>query len=236
MEIIVGRKQDTSQLKVSIGNKEKAYGSLGSVPKSVSRQHFSLTQESEPGIFILRNLNPANETKVNGVNVEQKRVTTGDDITMGVDNYPFDWDAIAEVAPRIYDISYLKEVWDSYHQQKMKIQIQQGRFNAIRSLSGLLSMGSMAAAFFESNKDEGGISIRLVLYIGAAVFTAVLFIISYLNASKIPQKQDKIDKDFRARYVCPNDKCHHFMGGQPYDVLSQTSQCPYCKARFKTQS
>ena len=131
MEIIVGRKQDTSQLKVSIGNKEKAYGSLGSVPKSVSRQHFSLTQESEPGIFILRNLNPANETKVNGVNVEQKRVTTGDDITMGVDNYPFDWDAIAEVAPRIYDISYLKEVWDSYHQQKMKIQIQQGRFNAM---------------------------------------------------------------------------------------------------------
>lgn len=235
MEIIVGRKQETSQLRISMAGKDKVVGQLGSVPKSVSRQHFSLTPEGDGKHYILRNLNPANETLVDGISVDQKRVVVGCRIEVGADRYLFDWDAIAEVAPRTYDISFLKDVWEDYHQQRMKIQIQQGRFNAIRSLTGLVSMASMAAAIFEGGKDGGGMSLRMALYIAAALFTFVAFVISYVNASKVPQKQDRIDKDFRARYVCPNDKCRHFMGNQPYDVLSQATQCPYCKVKFTVE-
>jgi hypothetical protein len=233
MEIIIGRKAETNQLKITIGKQAKVCGTEQSVPNSVSRTHFSLTSV-EGGGFTLKNLNPANETFVNGVSVESKHVTQQDKIELGAARYVFDWGLIAEVSPVLIDISPLRHVWDEYHREKMKIQVQQGRFNALKSLSGLLSMGAMAAMFFESNKEgSSGISMRMVLYGIGALFTLVVLVISFINASKIPQKQDEIDQRFRRRYVCPNPKCRHFMGNQPYDVLAQGNACPYCRAQYK---
>jgi hypothetical protein len=233
MEIIIGRKSETNQLKITIGKQAKVCGTENSVPNSVSRTHCSLTTV-EGGGFMLKNLNPANETFVNGVSVESKFVTQDDKIEMGSGHYVFDWGFIAEVSPVLIDIRPLRKVWDDYHKEKLKIQVQQGRFNAIKSLSGLLSMGAMAAMFL--SKDEGGgINLRMVLYGLGALFTLVVLIISFVNASKIPEKQDEIDRRFRRRYVCPNRKCGHFMGTQPYDVLAQGSGCPYCRAQYKAK-
>lgn len=236
MEIIVGRKPETNQLKITIGKQAKVCGTENSVPNSVSRTHFSLTTV-EGGGFTLANLNPANETFVNGVSVESKYVTQNDKIELGASHYMFDWGLIAEVSPVLIDIRPLKRVWNEYHTQKLKMQIQQGRFNAIKSLSGLLSMAAMLAMVFESNKDDGGggISIRMIIYGFAALFTLVAFVITFINAKKIPEQQDAIDRRFRKRYVCPNPKCHHFMGTQPYDVLAQGSGCPYCRAQYKAK-
>lgn len=236
MEIIIGRKPETNQLKITIGKQAKVCGTENSVPNSVSRTHFSLTS-IEGGGFTLKNLNPANETFVNGVSVESKVVTQNDKIELGASHYVFDWGFIAEVSPVLIDIRPLRKIWDDYHREKMKIQVQQGRFNAIKSLSGLLSMGAMAAMFFESNKGgaSDGISMRMVLYGIGALFTLVVLIISFVNASKIPEKQDAIDHRFRQRYICPNPKCRHFMGSQPYDVLAQGNSCPYCRAQYKAK-
>lgn len=236
MEIIVGRKPETNQLKITIGKQAKVCGTENSVPNSVSRTHFSLTTV-EGGGFTLTNLNPANETFVNGVSVESKYVTQNDKIELGASRYVFDWGLIAEVSPVLIDIRPLQRVWNEYHKEKLKIQIQQGRFNAIKSLSGLLSMAAMLAMVFESNKDDsgGGVSIRMMIYGFAALFTLVAFVITFINAKKIPEQQDAIDRRFRKRYICPNPKCRHFMGTQPYDVLAQGSGCPYCRAQYKAK-
>ena len=230
MEIIIGRNPETNQLKITIGKQSKLSGTPNSVPNTVSRTHFSLTSAPK-GAFVLKNLNPANETFVNGVSVESKQVTREDRIELGANHYQFDWGFIAEVSPVTVDIRPLKKVWENHHKEKLDIQIQQSRFNAIKSLTGLLTMGAMAAAFLNPGSESGS-SLRLYLYIGAAVFTAVAFVISFVNASKIPQKQDQLDKKFRQRYICPNPQCHHFMGNQPYDVLAQGNSCPYCKAQY----
>ena len=233
MEIIIGRKPETNQLKITIGKQAKVCGTENSVPNSVSRTHFSLTAV-EGGGFTLKNLNPANETFVNGVSVESKQVTQQDKIELGASRYVFDWGLIAEVSPVLIDIRPLHKVWNDYHKEKMKIQVQQGRFNAIKSLSGLLSMGAMAAMFL-SKEEDGGINLRMVLYGLGALFTLVVLVISFVNASKIPEKQEAIDRKFRKRYICPNPKCGHFMGNQPYDILAQGKACPYCRAQFKAK-
>jgi hypothetical protein len=103
MEIIIGRKPETNQLKITIGKQAKVCGTENSVPNSVSRTHFSLTA-IEGGGFTLKNLNPANETFVNGVSVESKQVTQLDKIELGSSRYVFDWGLIAEVSPVLIDI------------------------------------------------------------------------------------------------------------------------------------
>jgi len=236
MEIIIGRKPETNQLKITIGKQAKVCGTENSVPNSVSRTHFSLTAV-EGGGFTLKNLNPANETFVNGVSVESKQVTQQDKIELGASRYVFDWGLIAEVSPVLIDIRPLHKVWNDYNKERRKIQVQQGRFNAIKSLTGVLTMGAMIAMFFENNKDggSGGFNIRMVLYVLAIVFNIVAFVITYINASKIPEKTEALDRKFRKRYICPNPKCGHFMGNQPYDILAQGKACPYCRAQFKAK-
>jgi len=236
MEIIIGRKPETNQLKITIGKQAKVCGTENSVPNSVSRTHFSLTAV-EGGGFTLKNLNPANETFVNGVSVESKQVTQQDKIELGASRYVFDWGLIAEVSPVLIDIRPLHKVWNDYNKERRKIQVQQGRFNAIKSLTGVLTMGAMIAMFFENNKEgsSGGFNIRMVLYVLAIVFNIVAFVITYINASKIPEKTETLDRKFRKRYICPNPKCGHFMGNQPYDILAQGKACPYCRAQFKAK-
>ena len=236
MEIIIGRKPETNQLKITIGKQAKVCGTENSVPNSVSRTHFSLTA-IEGGGFTLKNLNPANETFVNGVSVESKQVTQQDKIELGASRYVFDWGLIAEVSPVLIDIRPLYKVWSDYNKERRQIQVQQGRFNAIKSLTGVLTMGAMIAMFFENNKEDssGGFNIRMALYVLAIVFNIVAFVITYINASKIPEKTEALDRKFRKRYICPNPKCGHFMGNQPYDILAQGKACPYCRAQFKAK-
>ena len=43
MELIIGRDASTSQLRITMGQQSKTFGSAGCVPMTVSRQHCSLT-------------------------------------------------------------------------------------------------------------------------------------------------------------------------------------------------
>ena len=116
MEIIIGRKPETNQLKIVIGKQAKVCGTENSVPNSVSRTHFCLTS-LEGGGFMLTNLNPANETFVNGVSVESEKVTQQDKIELGAAHYVFDWGYIAEVSPVLVDIRPLRKVWEEYNRE-----------------------------------------------------------------------------------------------------------------------
>lgn len=51
-------------------------------------------------------------------------------------------------------------------------------------------------------------------------------------ASRLPKYMDDLDKVFHEDYVCPNPRCKHFMGYQPYCDLEKNHKCPYCGAKF----
>ena len=231
MEVIIGRKDETNQLKITVGKQEKICGEPNSVPISVSRPHCSLTIGND-GSITMKNLNPQNETFVNGMGFESKQITRNDELTLGYDHYYFDWEFIEELFPVIVDIRPLRHIWLQYQEEKLKSTIKERRFNAISRISGIFTMGAMVLTFANGGTQDGGIGVRQILYYLAIVFMLAITGISYYNASKIPRKNAKLDEWFQAKYICPNKKCRHFMGNVPYNVLSQNSGCPYCKAQF----
>lgn len=225
MEIIIGRKADNSQLKVAVeGRPERAVGAVGSVPKTVSRSHFSL-QTDDQGGYKLTNLNPANETLVNGVSVETTHVKEGDRIEMGANRYVFDWKVLDAAVPKVISIKPLQAIWENYQNDRMKMQIRQGRLNAVGRVTGVLSMAGTVLAVAGNGSD-----MRLILLIVAIVTSVLVSVVTFLNASKMPKKMAELDKQFQLTYVCP--ACGVFMGNQPYHVLQQRPACPYCKAKY----
>lgn len=230
MEVIIGRKPETNQLKITVGKQEKICGEPNSVPISVSRTHCSLNIGND-GSIVMKNLNPENETFVNGIGYTSKQITRNDELTFGYDRYLFDWENIDELLPVIVDLRPLKGVWQKYQDEKMAIQIKERRFNAISRISGLFTMGAMVLTLANGGAQDG-IGLRQIMYYLAIVFMLAITAISYYNASRIPRKNAQLDEWFQAKYVCPNKKCRHFMGNVSYNVLSQNSGCPYCKAQF----
>ena len=90
MEIIIGRDEETSKLSVAIGQQRGVVGKQSSVPKSVSRQHCSITINAN-NTFELKNLKAQNVTYVNGIPIERKRVTENDVIELGEDHFLLEW-------------------------------------------------------------------------------------------------------------------------------------------------
>jgi hypothetical protein len=93
-------------------------------------------------------------------------------------------------------------------------------------------IGIMVTIVFAQSSDSKGIDLRLVFIGIGLLFILATTAIAWLKASTNADEQDRIDEEFRHRYVCPSPECHHFLGNQPFDVLIQNSRCPYCKAQF----
>lgn len=227
MEIIIGRDKDTQQLRLTIGNQSKLVGTPGSVPDYVSRQHVKLTTD-ERGGFVLTNLKATNVTYVNGLSVDSKHVSEKDKIELGPTRFPLDWSFVDQVMPKMVDIRPLEEVWNHYHETKMKYQIAERKFNALRSATGIITMAAMLASLL-----GGRGPIYYAMYGLAIGITLAFTIKAYIGSSKIPKQNDELDRDFKKRYVCPNPKCNHFLGYSSYDILSQNKNCPYCKAQYR---
>ena len=152
MVIIIGGDHTTLRLKLTITGqpKPKLTGQQGSCPLSVSRQHCSLTTCPDGG-FILANLNPRNVTYVNGMPIMSQRVTENDRIELGRDRYLLSWEVLKKVLPKPelhVDITPLQDIWETYYQTLNKMQIQQNRFNAMRGIIPVITMGALALIFF----------------------------------------------------------------------------------------
>lgn len=153
MDVLIGREGGRSRLRVSVYQQDKFCGNPGSVPKSVSRQHCKLTV-GDDGSMVIANLKPDIDTYVNGLQIEKKQISMNDRVELGQDRYLLNLDMIMNIitntVPSSYSIQHLKEVWEIYHEEKLKIQIKERRFNAISSISGVFSMSAVVLGPFLS--------------------------------------------------------------------------------------
>lgn len=237
MELTIGRESGNQRLMITTDNGKTAYyGNVGSVPKSVSRQHCKL-QVISPTEFVVTNIKSENKTMVNGLAVMQKHITINDRVELGKDNYLLSLAAIVKAfvgepgggGGKTYSISHLEKVWNDYNQAKLDAQIQQSKESAISSVSGLFSMAAILAGFFPGVP----MGVRIAIY-GVAISLAVYFFYSRVRkASYYPKLYQDIDKKFHDNYVCPNTDCRKFLGYQPFDDLKKTKKCPYCSCMFK---
>ncbi len=228
MEIIIGRDANTSQLRITMGQQSKTFGAMGCVPMTVSRQHCSITQNAD-GTYKIVNLKPQNVTFVNGVEVMAKVITERDRIELGPSKFLVSWDWIKSFAPQMVDFRPLKRVWEEYDGHKLDQQIADRKFNSLRGITGLITMGAIALGFVVPEFRESLLFIGL--YVLAILISAAFTYKAYKDSSKGPMKQKKLADDFQQTYICPH--CHHFLGFQSFTVLMQNEACPYCKAKIK---
>ena len=110
MELIIGRDASTSQLRITMGQQSKTFGSAGCVPMTVSRQHCSLTINPD-GSYRITNLKPQNVTFVNGVEIMVKTIMEKDKIELGPSKFLVSWDWIKSFVPQMVDFRPLQRVW-----------------------------------------------------------------------------------------------------------------------------
>ena len=239
MELIIGRESSSPQ---SIGGRlhivsssktDYFIGSEGSVPKTVSRQHCKITIKTD-GSMLLVNLKPTNITFINGIAAVQKSIAKSDLIELGSDRYKLELKALLDIVdseiPKAYSITHLKAVWEKYDQAKTEIQVQRDKSAAIQSVTGILSMASIACGFIPSIP----IAVRGFLYAIAIVLAVVFFVYRIKHAGEFVHQLKELDEQFHKDYVCPNPECQRFLGNIPYDdLVKQTKSCFVCKAVYK---
>lgn len=224
MEIIIGRDSQSAKLLLTVDGKPQPPIASGIVPASVAPQHCKLFINK--GQMRLQNLDINNFTYVNGQSIESKAISQNDKIELGTDCYLLDWNHLKPYLP--VNIRPLKEVWEKYEAQNLKLQIKERKFNALRSATGLITMVAIVLSIAGGGRNKW----NLALYGVAIAISVVFFIKAYLDSSKLPQKRQELSKQFQHDYVCPS--CGHFMGNQSYDILTQNGSCPYCKKTFHT--
>lgn len=230
MEMIIGREEGVEKPRLAIRMNGNVYyhGSPDSVPRNVSRRHCKITISDDSKITI-EDITDDNFMFINGKDCKRKdNISLTDTIELGPSKYCLELDTILKgISTRqVYSISHLKDVLDSYQKEKMQLQVNQGKLNALSALPGVLSMISIGVAVFIPGA-------RVVMIIIAAAFALFFAYIRYKKASEIPLKTKKMDEDFREKYVCPNPSCGHFLGMTPYKDLIKGHACPYCKCKYK---
>lgn len=231
MEILIGRENtDQRRLQITVGDIAKLYGKPGSVPKSVSRSHCKLIVSGEK--YMIESLTDCNSIYVNGKEVLSKYLKKGDKVQLGEDHYELDWEVIMDLclnALNGYSLVHLKLIWERYDKEKLNMQIATGRFNAISSVTGLMSSAGMICYFIPSLPDFT----RAICLVIGFVLGGTFMAIRYSNSSKLPMKQRELEQWFHKNYICPNPKCRRFLGNQPFDDLVKNVGCPYCKSKYR---
>ena len=229
MAIIIGRDAATSNLKISIGKQNILAEVSNNVPKTVSREHCSIELQ-EDGKYLVKNLKVENSTYVNGLPIEKKVVTENDRLELGPDRYAVSWEMIKKTIPtseKTVNIRPLKKIWNEYDDFIVQLQIAERKFNNMRAMTGSITMIAMIASFVIGP----GNPITISLYVLTAISSIIFGILAHKKAST-PLKLKEIEKKFYKDYSCPG--CGRFLGKSPYDILIQSPQCPYCRAKFKS--
>lgn len=223
MIIEIGRDSATSKLRLTLDGKT-VLSEKADVPLSVSRKHCQI--EIEGNVLRLHNLNINNYSYVNGQAVESKTIQPTDRIELSNSYYPLEWTDVEKLLPPVADIRTLNKVWEDYEQANINLQIDERRFNTLRSVTGLITMVAIALSIATGGRSPW----YLALYAVAISASLIFFVKAFRDAAKIPMKRQELTKRFQRDYICPH--CGHFLGNQPYEIVAQNDSCPYCKSKF----
>ncbi len=240
IQIIIGRESPSNRLLLKIGDRTEQYGSIGSVPKSVSKQHCLLTidnTDENQQMMSITNSNIKNVTFVNGLQIESCRVSENDVVELGANHYTLDMKAIMDIIQKInpdkeVDIRKLENVWKNYKLQLEHLQKSQTLTNVLRSGIPILTIGTGVIGFFINKEgNESSLQVKIVMIITLIIFI-VLWIKSLIDTQQLPKKREELNKQMLKKYCCP--KCNYFFGYQPYDIIkSNLDICPKCKNKLK---
>lgn len=252
--ILVGKEPMKGRLFVSIRingqPKTAALGLPGSVPNSVSRcmaqqdiAHIKI-DVAKDGTMTITNMKPQNITYVDGSEVMKKAITEKSRVELGSDRFPINLaeilttaskivDVVIPPKPKEYSIRPLRRVWNEYHQGELELKKKPQKLAQLQKLSSFFTIagGSLYIALGRFGFKAGGPGVEH--FFGAlTVIGILLFAYSFFKSSrsKTVEEAEALKKRFQKRYVCPNPKCHHYVGGLgDYDLLRQNKNCPYCK-------
>lgn len=229
MNVIIGREEGgDSRLRLNFDGTIRVIGEYGSVPKSVSREHCMLIITDDDG-YSIENLNPNNQTFVDGREIVKKAVTMNSRILLGKDRFILDLKSVLMAISMFpYSISPLKEVYESYSYQRQQVKNRQRKLMVTLSVIGIFSMTAIACAFIESSSSW----LRIALCIAAFLLFLCFFFVRHYSSNELLRLSDNIEHLFHQNYVCPNPKCKKFLGDRSFDELSKTSSCPNCKSKF----
>lgn len=247
MTIIVGRGRSKATQRIEITD------------PTVSREHCWLTDNGD-GTYTLLNKSQQG-TVVNGNRVMKTIVTPNTYITLSgtttlkvADLLPL---AAPSPAPRqapsfaprqaplspprpvqkpstpTYSIAHLEAVWDDYHETLLDIQRRQRTTTLLRSASPMFTLGSGALAGIAHGMGYNDVVVITAILAGIGFILMFFSFFKGLSDNSIDEKEEATEL-FNSYYVCPNPKCHHFMGNQAYQIVSQHKNCPWCKCKFTT--
>ena len=228
MELILGRDQNHQRLNVFVDGQQipKAAGQPGSVPQSVSRQHCSV-QDCGSGKFLVRNLNPNNVTYVNGMAVMQQLVTPADRIELGGERYQVSWEMLKPFFPM--DVAHLATIWQEYYDETNRMMISEKRFNALRGILPVFTMGALVMKMAGIGGDGALVNISY----GFAIVISLFFTAkAWIDAKKLPERREELQRWFMANYRCPNPDCNRFLGNREFELVMEDGACPKCKTKF----
>lgn len=227
MTIIVGRGRSKATQRIEITD------------PTVSREHCWLTDNGD-GTYTLQNKS-LQGTFVNGRQVVKTVVKADDKITISAsttvkvaDLLPLKQPAQGGKTVEEYSIAHLKDVWDEYHDTLLDIQVKQRKLNMYRSASPMFTIGSGAIATLA--KTMGWSDAIFVITLAMTAIGLMLMVFCFVNGFRDNsiEKREAATEKFNSEYVCPNPKCHHFMGAQSYHIIRQNKNCPWCKCKFTT--
>lgn len=247
MTIIVGRGRSKATQRIEIAD------------PTVSREHCWLTDNGD-GTYTLLNKSQQG-TVVNGNRVMKTIVTPNTYITLSgtttlkvADLLPL---AAPSPAPRqapsfaprqapsspprpvqkpstpTYSIAHLEAVWEDYHETLLDIQRRQRTTTLLRSASPMFTVGSGVIAGIANRMGSQDVCVVTAILAGIGLILMFYSFFKGLSDNSIDEKEEATEL-FNSYYVCPNPKCHHFMGNQAYQIVSQHKNCPWCKCKFTT--
>lgn len=237
MDAFIGRNSKTNQLFVKVNNRELNLGSENTVPTTVSEMHCHLQIGPEEKMKLV-NLKPGlNYTWVNGNILEETLVNEDTRIALGPDEWPLDLKMILKelrkkglLAKKPVAIGHLEAVYQTYHDKMFDIQVKQNKFQALRSITSILSPIALLLGLFMGTRVNAFV---LAIY-GLIVLSGFFFFyVQWKNSKNQLLEKENIKNEFKKNFVCPGDDCKRYLGEQSYKDVLNMKRCPHCQTPFK---
>ncbi|MBP3228535.1 MAG: FHA domain-containing protein [Bacteroidaceae bacterium] len=237
MTILIGRDSNNGCLKICVdGGKPQTIKNTDGLSASVSKEHLRL--ETDDGInFTLTNLKDTGVTYVGDVPVVRYRIKVGDQVYMGLERQPLDWEGLAPFLPKFVDIRPLRDVWDEFNQRQLEINIERQKAMQKRTLLPALMMaggllGAVVPLIVPDLTPVARAAVSIPFPLVGILASVYFYVKGNKDAERYPTILEALKGNFRKTYVCPNPDCGHHFGMMHYEQLASSGSCPKCRRKF----